>query len=160
MCFLAGQWPLRFRTDPNEVGVEKIAATQVPPAFLEREYKECKALDSSPNLLRPFSVGYIKGYKRCSILLVTLDGIRELKLEGEIRQDVRAAWLCLACRAVLLICFCSTCSEPCALCWGSLIFLRIPMRLAGVFWHSPREFWDLSRCTHTSDGQPRRPILL
>ena len=81
----------RFRTDPNEVGVEKIAGTEVPAAFLEQEYVECRALESATDLLRPFSVGYIKGYKRCSVLLLLLQGIKELNLESDVPHNVRAA---------------------------------------------------------------------
>ena len=36
---------LRFLTDPNTVGVQKIAATDVPDAYLVKPYVECKALD-------------------------------------------------------------------------------------------------------------------
>ena len=81
----------RFRTNSDDVGVEKIAATQISAQFLEDEYVECRALDACPNLLRPFSVGYIKGYKRCSIMLLTLQGIRELELEADIPQSIRVA---------------------------------------------------------------------
>lgn len=83
----------RFRSDPNEVDVAKVQCTEVPPEFLEAEYKECKPLDAAPNLLRPFSVGYIKGYKRCSLLLVVLDGIKTLQLEAEIPRRICVLWL-------------------------------------------------------------------
>ena len=43
------------------------------------------------HLLRPFSVGYIKGYKRCSVLLITLQGVRELGLEDAIPHHIRVA---------------------------------------------------------------------
>ena len=36
---------LRFLTNPDNVGVEKVAATQVPDAYLERPYSECAALE-------------------------------------------------------------------------------------------------------------------
>ena len=45
------------------------------------------------HLLRPFSVGYIKGYKRCSVLLIILQGVRELGLEDQIPHTIRVAWL-------------------------------------------------------------------
>ena len=35
----------RFLTDPTLVGVEQIAATDVPSEFLEKPYTECRALD-------------------------------------------------------------------------------------------------------------------
>ena len=34
----------RFLTDPNLVGVEKVAATRISDAFLEGAYTECKCL--------------------------------------------------------------------------------------------------------------------
>lgn len=114
------------------MGVEQIAATDVPKEFLERPYTECACLEPyrhaltkrnllsdclqglenhfsvnlcfSPShflslslstrfpgdLLGPFSVGYIKGFKRCAMLLVTLQGIRELGLEDSVASRVRA----------------------------------------------------------------------
>ena len=73
--------------------MEKISATQIPPAYLDKAYNECRPLSSAPNLIRPFSVGYIKGYKRCSVMLVTLQGIKELGLADQISQHIRASWL-------------------------------------------------------------------
>lgn len=35
----------RFLTNPDNVGVEKVAATQVPDAYLEKPYSECAALE-------------------------------------------------------------------------------------------------------------------
>lgn len=48
---------------------------------------------SEGHLLRPFSVAYTKGYKRCLILLVTIQGIRELELADSVPSFVRVAWL-------------------------------------------------------------------
>lgn len=45
------------------------------------------------HLLRPFSVAYTKGYKRCLILLLTIQGIRELNLADSVPSFVRVAWL-------------------------------------------------------------------
>ena len=72
--------------------MEKISGTEVPVAFLEGGYTECRALDGAADLLRPFSVGYIKGYKRCVVLLILLQGIKELNLESDVPHNIRAAW--------------------------------------------------------------------
>lgn len=48
-------------------------------------------IDLLGDLLRPFSVAYIKGYKRASMLLITLQGILELKLEDHIPSRVRVS---------------------------------------------------------------------
>lgn len=61
------------------------------PLSLVENFVGCN-LDSG-NLLRPFSIGYIKGYKRCTALLILLQGIRELNLEDRVPQTIRVSLL-------------------------------------------------------------------
>ena len=92
--------------------MEKISCTKVPSEYLDAESVElppllegsvlalsmksrvrsallqpCKryyVLAFPPDgLLPPFSVGYIKGWRRSLMLLVTLAGIRELEIQPE-----------------------------------------------------------------------------
>lgn len=41
------------------------------------------------HLLPPFSVGYVKGWKRCVVLLIVLQSIRELNLQDEIAHEIK-----------------------------------------------------------------------
>lgn len=47
--------------------------------------------DLSGHLLRPFSIGYIKGYKRCSVLLIVLEGLKELGCDTEVPHSIRVS---------------------------------------------------------------------
>ncbi|CAK9088525.1 unnamed protein product [Durusdinium trenchii] len=78
-----------MRTDPNLVAVEKLACTMPPQEYLDSEYTECQPLLESSSLLRPFSLAYIKGWKRSVALLITLQGIRELQLDQNIEHFIR-----------------------------------------------------------------------
>ena len=73
-----------FLSDPNLMSVEKLTCCQVPESFLDSEY---------PHLVAPFSVGYLKGWKRSLTLLFSLAAIRELSLEAEISNKIRETWL-------------------------------------------------------------------
>lgn len=42
------------------------------------------------HMVPPFSVGYIKGWKRSLVLLLCLQGIRELSLESDIAHSIKA----------------------------------------------------------------------
>lgn len=46
---------LRFLTNPDLVGTEKVAATRVGSAFLERPYTECAPLPGKSVLAELFS---------------------------------------------------------------------------------------------------------
>lgn len=48
------------------------------------------AFPGKGHLLRPFSIAYVKGYKRCLVLLTILQGVRELNLEDVVPQRIRA----------------------------------------------------------------------
>ena len=78
-----------MRTAPNLVAVEKLACTMPPQEYLDSEYTECQPLLESSSLLRPFSLAYIKGWKRSVALLITLQGIRELQLDQNIEHFIR-----------------------------------------------------------------------
>lgn len=45
-CKGLGTCQLRFLSDANLVGIEKVSATAVPKAFLERPWTELPALDN------------------------------------------------------------------------------------------------------------------
>lgn len=81
-----------FRTNPDDVAVEKLSCCQVAKEFLDSEYKECPALKDG-FLVRPFSIGYIKGWKRSVSLLIVLQGLRELQLGDQLEHHVRATCL-------------------------------------------------------------------
>ena len=48
---------LRFLTDPNNSGAEKISATAVPEAYLDSPAPECKALHEHSSLADPCDSG-------------------------------------------------------------------------------------------------------
>ena len=80
-----------FLSDPDLMSVEKLTCCQVPESFLDSEYHEMAPLH--PHLVAPFSVGYLKGWKRSLTLLFSLAAIRELPLEAEISNKIRETWL-------------------------------------------------------------------
>ncbi|CAK9050867.1 unnamed protein product [Durusdinium trenchii] len=49
------------------------------------------------HLLPPFSVGYVKGWKRCVVLLIVLQSIRELNLQDEIAHEIKATFGTIHC---------------------------------------------------------------
>ena len=79
-----------FLSDPDLMSVEKLSCCQVPQCFLESEYHEMAPLHQ--HLVVPFSVGYLKGWKRALGLLFSLAAIRELSLESEISNKIRETW--------------------------------------------------------------------
>ncbi|CAE7294563.1 unnamed protein product, partial [Symbiodinium sp. CCMP2592] len=78
-----------FLTDPNVVGVEKLGVTLPPPEYLDGGITECPAINLGSALLPPFSVGYVKGWKRAVCLILALCGIRVLGLEAEVPHHIR-----------------------------------------------------------------------
>ncbi|CAE7389031.1 unnamed protein product [Symbiodinium sp. CCMP2592] len=78
-----------FLTDPNVVGVEKLGVTMPPPEYLDGGITECPAINLGSALLPPFSVGYVKGWKRAVCLILALCGIRVLGLEAEVPHRIR-----------------------------------------------------------------------
>lgn len=89
----------RFRTNSDIAGVEKLAVTLPDSAYLEQTYKQLPCLDDDEGLpccfqflhlcfvvlcllglLPPFSLGYIKGWRRSCAALIVAQGIRELDL--------------------------------------------------------------------------------
>ena len=103
---------LRFRTDSDIPGVEKLAVVAPGKAFLDFAWKPLDAISdahsadlfrsqrvlhfcchllqktktgsfmfSSGCMLRPFSVAYVKGYRRSLTMLIVVQGIRELGIE-------------------------------------------------------------------------------
>ncbi|CAK9085882.1 FO synthase subunit 1 [Durusdinium trenchii] len=82
-------WSL-FLSDANVPGVEKVSVCQVPAEFLTSKWCELASLDG--HLLPPFSIGYVKGWKRSVMLLVCLHGIRELAFEGELGHALKASY--------------------------------------------------------------------
>ena len=110
---LGTPWPVRFLSDSNVVGGEKINATQIPDAFLETEWEKLPPILGGQalsvaffffqrlcvngccpdgHLLAPFSVGYVKGWKRSVSLLVVLAAVRKLDLGEQIPHNVKAVF--------------------------------------------------------------------
>ncbi|CAE7336876.1 unnamed protein product [Symbiodinium sp. CCMP2592] len=90
-----------FLSNPDLVGCEKLSCTYPPDEYLDEPRRELPALQPGSALLRPFSIAYIKGWKRAVSLLILLAGVRELGLEDQIPHHVRAsqAALQLSCAA-------------------------------------------------------------
>ena len=80
-----------FLSNPDLGAVEKLSCTTVPSEFLQDPYKELPSLVDGSGLIRPFSLAYVKGWKRSVALLICLAGIRDLKLEAEISHEVRVS---------------------------------------------------------------------
>ncbi|CAK9043568.1 FO synthase subunit 1 [Durusdinium trenchii] len=81
-----------FRTDPNEGGVEKLTVTQPNKAWLDAPYKELPQLVEGT--LPPFSVAFVKGWRRSLSILIVCEGIRSLgipfeELTPEFKASVR-----------------------------------------------------------------------
>ncbi len=102
-------WP-RFRTDPNDPGTEKLSVWPPMESFLEAKYAQldhlpgtcchsfllwlfftesihvcgfaCTAycLTGAEDLLRPFSVAYVKGWRRSLACLMCLEAVRSIGL--------------------------------------------------------------------------------
>ena len=47
---------------------------------------------SAGALLRPFSVGYIKGWRRSLVLLMAIQAVRELELEAQLEHRILVSW--------------------------------------------------------------------
>ena len=77
-----------FLSDPDLMATEKVSCVRVPDCFLTEEYEELPELKHQ--LIPPFSLGYLKGYRRSLSLLTVLAGIRELELEAEVPNNVKA----------------------------------------------------------------------
>ncbi|CAL1141851.1 unnamed protein product [Cladocopium goreaui] len=79
-----------FLTDPDQISVEKLSCCQVPTCFLDGSYEAMPNLYQ--HLLPPFSVGYLKGWKRALGLLTVLAAIRELNLESCVGHSFLATY--------------------------------------------------------------------
>jgi hypothetical protein len=60
-------------------------------------------------LLKPFSIGYVKGWRRCTALLAALAGIYELKMPlEELSTDFKAepcvCWCCVSRVCPIFVC--------------------------------------------------------
>ena len=80
-----------FLTDPDQISVEKLSCCNVPKCFLDGSYDEMPVLYQ--HLVPPFSVGYLKGWKRGLGLLTVLAAIRELSLEGCVGRSFLVIWM-------------------------------------------------------------------
>ena len=82
-----------FLTDPDQISVEKLSCCQVPTCFLDGSYEAMPNLYQ--HLLPPFSVGYLKGWKRALGLLTVLAAIRELNLESCVGHSFLVIWIAM-----------------------------------------------------------------
>ena len=80
-----------FMSDPDEGSFEKLSCASVCKEFLESPYKEMNHFLVGSPLLRPFSLAYVKGWKRSVALLTGLCGIMENQLEEHVGHSLRAA---------------------------------------------------------------------
>lgn len=113
-------------TNPDMPGVEKLAATRVPQAFLDKPAENLPSVFGGAGLvfvkfthvvrivssmffarvtrhtclqrgltggalLPPFSIGYVKGWKRATMALIVLQCIRELQLEEQVPHRVKVS---------------------------------------------------------------------
>lgn len=69
ICFT---FPLRFLSNPDCVGIEKVAATDIPESFLERPYTECRALHEHRTLMALSQK--TKLMQRSSMLISDIEG--------------------------------------------------------------------------------------
>jgi len=82
-----------FCSNPDCGSFEKLSCTSVPKEFLESEYTELPHFLQGSPLLPPFSMAFVKGWKRSVALLTGLCGVMELALETEISHATKATWL-------------------------------------------------------------------
>lgn len=77
-----------FLSDPNHIATEKVSCREICHAWLEAPYEPLPELRE--HLVVPFSLAFLKGWKRCLALLFSLGAIRELGLEGQIVNHLKA----------------------------------------------------------------------
>ena len=103
----------RFLTDPNSVGVDKVAATRISDAFLEGPYTECKSLPGKSgwvdnqiqNALHDFLLvswflngGFLARFGRCSAQVICWDRSQLVTSRGT--RDARfSSSRCKACES-------------------------------------------------------------
>ena len=97
-----------FLSDPDMIATEKVSCVRVPECFLTEEYVELPELKE--DLIPPFSLGYLKGYRRSLSLLTILAGIRELGLEAEVPSHVKARQHMLCAKLILVRALAFDCS--------------------------------------------------
>ena len=70
----------RFNSDPDEGGAEKLFVSDVSAyaSMLEKPYDPVQLL--YPDMLPPYSVGYVKGWRRATTLLAVLAAIKALEI--------------------------------------------------------------------------------
>ena len=77
-----------FLSDPNCIATEKVSCREICQAWLVEPYEPLPELRE--HLVVPFSLAYLKGWKRCLALLFSLGAIRELGLDGQIVNHLKA----------------------------------------------------------------------
>ena len=78
----------RFVSDPDEGGAEKLFVSDVSSyaSMLEQPYDPMPSID--PHMLPPFSVGYVKGWRRATSLIAVLAAIKALEIpKDELPKD-------------------------------------------------------------------------
>ncbi|CAL1167352.1 unnamed protein product [Cladocopium goreaui] len=81
-----------FRTDGGTLqGVEKLSVTKPDSAFLESKYKPLPPLPEASDTLPPFSVAYVKGWRRSVSCLIICEAIKELGIDmADLSTDYKA----------------------------------------------------------------------
>ncbi|CAJ1371839.1 unnamed protein product [Effrenium voratum] len=87
-----------FRTNPDLIGVEKLAVVAPDKALLESPYKPLprlpsagQALIDAGDALPPFSVAFVKGWRRSVCALIVAEGVRTLDLLEAVSDDYKAS---------------------------------------------------------------------
>ncbi|CAJ1461739.1 unnamed protein product, partial [Effrenium voratum] len=78
-----------FRTNPDLIGVEKLAVVAPDKALLESPYKPLPRLPSAGDALPPFSVAFVKGWRRSVCALIVAEGVRTLDLLEAVSDDYK-----------------------------------------------------------------------
>ena len=103
----------RFRSDPDLGGAEKLSIALPQPIQLNKPYLELEPLHGSAlssamvfplrvyqfqlptagNLMAPFSIGYVKGWRRATALLGVLCGIKDMEINvHDLSPTFKAVW--------------------------------------------------------------------
>lgn len=89
-------------------------------------------------------MAYTKGYKRCSVLLITLQGIKELSLQDHVPARIRAPWVEWNSMPGVLL---------------NVMVLHVSKLfshgVSGLLWNYPLQFWGVQGRPSTSPGEPR-----
>ncbi|CAK9056461.1 Hypothetical protein (Fragment) [Durusdinium trenchii] len=83
-----------FKTNSDMAGVERLAiVSKLDSSFLESTYTDLPCLPDAGDLLPPFSVAYVKGYRRSVTALIVAEAVRCLNILDEVSENYKALLL-------------------------------------------------------------------